>query len=384
MNLPDPQPSADILLVDDTPDNLRLLTQTLSEHGYQVRAVTSGQRAVESAQSSPPDLVLLDIRMPEMDGIMVCERLKQDPRTRDIPVIFISAIDEIEDKVRAFAAGGVDYVTKPFQVEEVLARTQTHLALRRLQRRLEEVNQRFERELLLAAKMQASFLPRGMPEIPGWELAADLRPARETSGDFYSLFRLPQGRIGILIADVVDKGVPAALLMAMSLSIISAHAEDSSDAPDQVLRKASASLIRHVGGGQFVAVFYGVLQPSTGRLTYCNAGHPAPILIRCGDSPRENLALSGPPIGLIEDAEWTLGETEIARGECLVLFTDGVTDAESPAGDFFDRHRLEALLAAGAPRSATQLTSAILAEVETFVAGAPQFDDMALMVVRRQ
>jgi PAS domain S-box-containing protein len=120
------------LIVDDAPSNLCLLSQMLTQHGYKVRAVVSGERALEVVQMSPPDLILLDIMMPGMSGYEVCERLKADEQARDIPIIFISALDATEDKVRAFTAGGVDYVTKPFHSEEVLARVETHLALRDL------------------------------------------------------------------------------------------------------------------------------------------------------------------------------------------------------------------------------------------------------------
>ncbi len=130
----------DILIVDDTPANLRLLAQLLTEHGYKVRAVLNGQRAIEAAEAQVPDLILLDVMMPELDGYAVCQRLKSLPATCDVPVIFISALGEADDKVRAFIAGGVDYVTKPFEPREVLARVQTHLMLRRLTRQLEIVN----------------------------------------------------------------------------------------------------------------------------------------------------------------------------------------------------------------------------------------------------
>jgi two-component system sensor histidine kinase/response regulator len=130
----------DILIVDDTPANLRLLAQLLMEHGYKVRAVLNGQRAIEAAQAQVPDLILLDVMMPDLDGYAVCQRLKSLPATREVPVIFISALDEANDKVKAFTAGGVDYVTKPFEPREILARVQTHLTLHRLTRRLELVN----------------------------------------------------------------------------------------------------------------------------------------------------------------------------------------------------------------------------------------------------
>jgi len=130
----------DILIVDDTPANLRLLAQLLTEHGYKVRAVLNGQRAIEAAQAQVPDLILLDVMMPDFDGYAVCQRLKSLPATSDVPVIFISALGEADDKIKAFTAGGVDYLTKPFEPREILARVQTHLTLRRLTRQLELVN----------------------------------------------------------------------------------------------------------------------------------------------------------------------------------------------------------------------------------------------------
>lgn len=141
---PPPQPST-ILIVDDTAANLDLLGRILVDAGYRVRKLPSGELALASAQANPPDLILLDIRMPGLNGHEVCARLKQNPTTRAVPVIFISALHDTEDKVRAFVAGGVDYITKPFQVEEVLARVGTHLRLSTLQRRLEAQNRELER-----------------------------------------------------------------------------------------------------------------------------------------------------------------------------------------------------------------------------------------------
>src|SRR5689334_13948607 len=123
-----------ILVVDDTLENLRLLVDILEEQGYEVRPAPNGKLALSGAQGLPPDLILLDIMMPDMDGYQVCSKLKADERTKNIPVIFISAVNEIIDKVKAFEVGGVDYITKPFQVEEVLARVETHLALQGLQK----------------------------------------------------------------------------------------------------------------------------------------------------------------------------------------------------------------------------------------------------------
>lgn len=140
-------PKANILVIDDTPENLYLLSSMLTERGYTVRSVTKGSNGLRGAQAAPPDLILLDVRMPEMDGYEVCRQLQQNDRTREIPVIFISASGEVLDKVKAFTAGGVDYITKPFQVEEVLARIETHLMLRQLRAQLEIQNAQLQQEI---------------------------------------------------------------------------------------------------------------------------------------------------------------------------------------------------------------------------------------------
>ncbi len=140
-------PKADILVIDDTPENLALLSQMLTEKGYKVRSVTKGSTALRGAKAVPPELILLDVKMPEMNGYEVCQRLKADERTRHIPVIFISALGDVFDKVKAFQAGGVDYITKPFQVEEVLARLDTHLTIRNLQIKLQQQNIQLSQEI---------------------------------------------------------------------------------------------------------------------------------------------------------------------------------------------------------------------------------------------
>ena len=377
-------PKADILIVDDTPANLRLLSQMLAERGYQVRPVPDGPLALAATRAEPPDLILLDIRMPEMDGYEVCEHLKADAETRDIPIIFISALGETQDKVKAFTAGGVDYVTKPFQFEEVLARVETHLALRRLQKQLQDANRKMARELALAGEVQASFLPRDLPDISGWQLAVTLKPARETSGDFYDVNLLPNGRLGILVADVVDKGVGAALFMALSWILIRTYAAEHPTQPEFVLSAVNRCILKETDANQFVAVFYGILDPATGTLVYCNAGHCPPYLIRVQNGEEvQTLVRTGVPLGIFEDETWKQGVVQLASGDVLVLYTDGITDAEDGKGTFFGQERLLESVQANLGRSAQEMQDALMAEVHKFVGDAPQFDDIALMVVVR-
>ncbi len=191
---------ASILVVDDTPANLQVLAGMLKDRGYKVRPVPSGKLALLAAQRDPPDLILLDINMPEMNGYEVCEHLKADGKLEGIPVIFISALTEELDKVKAFALGGVDYLTKPFQMEELHARVETHLKIRRLQVELEEysrnlelAHQRLEFDLEAARGVQRGFLPLKMPEVPGYEFFAHYESAHEVGGDYYDFILLPTG-----------------------------------------------------------------------------------------------------------------------------------------------------------------------------------------------
>jgi sigma-B regulation protein RsbU (phosphoserine phosphatase) len=372
-------------LVDDSPANLRLLSQILGERGYGVRAATSGPRALASIELTPPDLILLDIRMPEMDGYEVCQQLKANPRTADIPILFISALDEIQDKMRAFSAGGVDYITKPFQLEEVIARVETHLALRRLQRNLEHANQRMEQELALAAQVQASFMQRTLPQAPGWQLAVALAPARTTSGDFYDVIRLPTGKLGLLIADVVDKGVGAALYMAMSCALLRAYTGEHPDNPDLACQAVNARLLEYATADQFVTLFLGVLDPQSGVLIYSNAGHNPPILLRAAE-PEQVVLLrnTGMPLGVEETALWPARQVQMAPGDVLVMYTDGVTDAENVDGAWYELPRLIAVVKSSRGSTAQALRDAILEDVQRFTRDAVQADDMALVVLVRE
>jgi len=373
-----------ILIVDDTPANLRLLSQMLAERGYHVRPVPDGSLALAAVQAEPPDLILLDIRMPGMNGYQVCEHLKADAQTCDIPIIFISALDAIQDKVRAFTVGGVDYVTKPLQVEEVLARVETHLALRKLQKQLQDANRKMAQELALAGEVQASFLPHDLPDIPGWQLAATLRPARETSGDFYDLIPLPNGRFGILVADVSDKGAGAALYMALSWPLIRTYAMEYPSQPENVFSAVNRRIINDTYTYHFVTAFYGILDPDTGTLVYCNAGHWPPVLFNTHNNGSiQRLLRTGIPLGLFADGNFEQGVVQLDPGDVLVLYTDGITEAQNAQRAFLGEDRLLESVRTKLGCPAREIQDTILADVQSFVGDTPQSDDIALIVLLR-
>ncbi|HWQ12596.1 MAG TPA: PP2C family protein-serine/threonine phosphatase [Roseiflexaceae bacterium] len=244
-------------------------------------------------------------------------------------------------------------------------------------------HQRMVQELAMAAEIQASFLPGALPAIAGWQLAATLRPARQTSGDFYDVLELPHGRLGLIIADVADKGTGAALYMALSRTLIRTYAFEYPDQPERALQAANTRILRDSRNSLFVTVFYGVLDLASGVLVYCNAGHNPPYLVRGGAAPRP-LRNTGIPLGVEPDATWSAGTVQLQHGDTLVLYTDGVTEAQDAGGELFEVGRLLAAVQGCAPPVAQAIQEAILAAVERFAGAAPQADDLTLLVLVRE
>jgi phosphoserine phosphatase RsbU/P len=354
---------ASILVVDDTPANLQVLAGMLKDRGYKVRPVPSGKLALLAARRDPPDLILLDINMPEMNGYEVCEHLKADDKLKGIPVIFISALTEQLDKVKAFAIGGVDYLTKPFQMEEMYARVETHLKLRRLQTELEEtnvrlakVNHRMSRDLKAAARIQETFLPRNVPRVPGTDFAWIYQPCDELAGDGLSVIPLGDGKVALYILDVSGHGVASALLSVTLSRLLSPPSEpssilirhrDASDRLDITPPAEVAARLNHLfpfdtATEQFATMVYGILNSETGEFRYVSAGHPGPVHLPSGADP-VFLESHGSPIGLADDA-FEERSVQLSAGDRLYLYSDGLPEAMNPGGKpFGDARLLEAI-----------------------------------------
>jgi serine phosphatase RsbU (regulator of sigma subunit) len=245
-------------------------------------------------------------------------------------------------------------------------------------------HQRVEQELALAGQIQASFLPDDLPHVPGWQLAARLKPARETSGDFYDVIPLPNGQFAIAVADVADKGMGAALYMALSRTLIRTYGLECCTQPEPVLSAVNRRILMDTRAGMFVTVFYGILDPVTGKLTYCNAGHNPPYLLSAQNSHAvQTLGKTGMALGVTEDAAWTQGRVQLAPGDMLVFYTDGVTEAQNWQGAFFGEGRLIEIAQAKLGSPAQDVQDALILGIDDFVGDAPQFDDITLMVVVR-
>ena len=378
---------ASILAVDDTGANLQVLSGMLKDRGYKVRPVPSGKLALLAAQRDPPDLILLDINMPEMNGYEVCEQLKADEKLKGIPVIFISALTEQLDKVKAFAIGGVDYLTKPFQMEELHARVETHLKLRRLQIELEEYSrhlelarERLKLDLELARGVQRGFLPQRLPEVPGYEFFAHYESAYEIGGDYYDFIPLPRQCVAVVLGDVAGKGVVAALLMA-KLSADARFCVLTEPDPAIAVTKLNALICKSGIGDRFVTLVAAILDATTHTVTLVNAGHPSPLIYRraaraLGDAT--SVEVAGLPLGVLDGLVYASCQVRLEPGDSILAFTDGVTEAMDVNNVEFQAQGIHAALQ-GQVYAPQALGQRVVTVVKQFATGRSQHDDIALV-----
>jgi serine phosphatase RsbU (regulator of sigma subunit) len=239
-------------------------------------------------------------------------------------------------------------------------------------------------ELSLARRIQASFLPETLPRLPGWQLTAMLEPARQMAGDFYDFIPLSDGHLGILIADVADKGLGPALYMALSSTLIRTFATQYPGDPAAVLTAANRRILRDARANLFVTVFYGILDPAEGLLTYTNAGHTPPYLLNPnhGNSLR-TLRNTGMPLGIEEEAVWSQEKVCLTPGDVLLLYTDGVTDAQNSHGDFIDRQAVLSAVRQHLEQPVDAIQGAVVNVVHQFVGDAPRFDDITLVILKK-
>ncbi|OAI55400.1 hypothetical protein AYO47_00415 [Planctomyces sp. SCGC AG-212-M04] len=388
-------------MVDDTPANLQVLTGMLKERRYKVRPVPSGKLALLAAQRDPPDLILLDINMPEMNGYEVCQQLKADDRLRGIPVIFISALTEQLDKVNAFAIGGVDYLTKPFQMEELHARVETHLKLHRLQTELQAANtdlaaanDRMSRDLQAAMRIQQTFLPHEGASFPGMEFAWIYRPCDELAGDGLNVVTLDDTHVGLYVLDVSGHGVAAALLSVTMSRLLSSSADHSSI----LVRRSStgstsitppAEVAAHLNRlfpfdgvtAQFATLLYGVLDLTTGEFRYVSAGHPPPIHLNVSGTSSV-LESEGYPVG-VADEDYKERTVRLEAGDRLYLYSDGVFEALNASGEPFGGSRLQRSIEASRSCQIWDSVQALLADVECWQGTISVGDDLSLLAIER-
>lgn len=384
-----------ILIVDDEPFNVDFLQQELEDSDYLTISAGNGQEALDKVLSESPDLILLDIMMPILDGFEVLTRLKEDPHTRDIPVIIISASNDLKSVIKGIELGADDYLPKPFEATLLNARISSSLEKKRFHDLQNLYTQSLERELEIGSEIQRGFLPSELPQVKGWEIGVFFRSAREVAGDFYDTFLLPDGNLACVIGDVCGKGVGAALFMTLFRSLIraSATSEHLVNFNNQHQLKP-AELLQHIvsftnhyvaethaDASMFATVFIGIIDVDTGTLYYLNCGNDPALLIRQG-TVIANMPPSGPAIGVILEPKFRVEEIIMQENDLLVAFTDGIPDTLNIKNEPFGTDRLIKLLH-GNNATLNSMLENIEAQISLHIGKAEQFDDISLLVVKK-
>ena len=369
-----------IMIVDDNPTNLHILIRILEGTGHRILVAKSGPAAIAIARKQPPDLILLDVQMPDMDGFEVLRLLKADPTLRDVIVVFLSAHGDVTDKVAGLELGASDYITKPFQTEEVMARVSGHLHRRDLERQLRISNELLARELRNAGEMQRTLLPTVMPVDERITFSAYYRTSLQAGGDYYDVIPLGDGKFAVIVADVAGHGAGAAIVMAMIRTMIHAF-PGSLDNPEEVLLTLNNHFTYLTRSGLFATAVYAVIDSATRRMRISRAGHPTPLLLRRGACDLQWQSEGTVPLFVEPLTSVPVVTHQLEPGDRLVFYTDGVTDVVNPEGTRFELNKLVKVLCRhlfiGAPEQLAMLVS----ELEAFAVHYEPSDDVTLLLV---
>ncbi|MEO5716087.1 MAG: SpoIIE family protein phosphatase [Luteolibacter sp.] len=369
-----------VLIVDDARTNLDILVEGLKSD-HKLSLALNGEMALQIAARTPPDLILLDIVMPGMDGYEVCRRLREMPETAEVPVMFLSSLEEVHDKTLGFEVGGNDYLTKPFEMLEVKARVRSLLKAKAYS---DAVKEQIASELRVARDIQMGMVPRDFTSLEsayGVSFGAVLEPAREVGGDLYGACAAAPDRLVVFLGDVSGKGIPASMFMVRAISLARLLAREIAD-PERILARLNDELSSDNPSCMFVTFLCAVFEPKTRRLTLANAGHCRPVLLRDGQAPRWALANLGTALGFEPGLEFERTEMTLQPGDALVLYTDGVSEAFDPAAECYGDDRLLADCATFSGLTADKVTAGLLEQVRAFANGAPQSDDIAILTLK--
>jgi sigma-B regulation protein RsbU (phosphoserine phosphatase) len=371
-----------ILIVDDAPLNIGVISGALKD-SYKTKVATNGEKALALASAEEkPDLILLDIMMPGMDGYEVCSRLKSDPATREIPVIFLTGQTAAEDETRGFEVGAVDYVHKPFSPAVVKARVRSHIFLREARAQLASQLLALNNELEMARQIQLSILPHSIPELPGLEIAARFLPMTSVAGDFYDFIETDEKHIGILIADVSGHGLPSALIASMLQVALTAQAGHASE-PAKVLLGLNHALCGKFTYN-FVTAAYVYVDLEKNLMRYAGAGHPPVLQWRNSTGKTARLFENGLVLGMVEEATYDALEFPLELGDRYVLYTDGVLEATNAAREQFGADRFMRFIENHKHLAADQFSETFLTELSRWsnqTAEQGQQDDITLLVI---
>jgi serine phosphatase RsbU (regulator of sigma subunit) len=379
-----------ILIVDDIEDNIEVLLGILADD-YDISVAMDGERALEIVEEDMPDLILLDIMMPGIDGYEVCQKLKSSKKTNDIPIIFLTAKSEIDDETHGLEIGAVDYLTKPISPPIVQVRVKTQLErkkhkdeLKKAYGIIEAQKERMEKELNSGRDIQKSMVPRIFPPFPDrheFSIYAKLRPAREVGGDFYDFFFIDENHLCVCVGDVSGKGVPASLYMAVTLTLIRSIARDHLSTASIVTRM-NYELCAQNEEAMFVTLFAGILNLDKGDFTYTNAGHNPSYFVKVDDEPKPLEDIHGIPLGIFPGKQYDQDRIHLDKGDFLLMYTDGVTDSRNEKKEMFGDHRLVELILSNKKDTVETLVASVFAVTKLFGGDEDQYDDTTVMALK--
>jgi phosphoserine phosphatase RsbU/P len=369
-----------VLLVDDAKTNLDILVEGLKSD-HKLSLALNGQTALQIAERNPPDLILLDIVMPGLDGYEVCRRLRQMPETAEVPIMFLSSLEEVQNKTRGFEAGANDYLTKPFEMLEVKARVRSLLKAKAYN---DAVKEQIASELRVAREIQMGMLPHdfaALEQAYPIRFGAVLEPAREVGGDLYGVCASGPDRLVVFLGDVSGKGIPASMFMVRVISLARLLAREIAE-PEKILARLNDELATDNPSGMFVTFLCAVFEPALGRLTLANAGHCRPILMPAAQPPRWAINHLGTALGFEPGLECRRTEVQLNAGDSLLLYSDGVSEAFNPEEECYGNERLLADSGGLSGQSAPAISQGLLQKVRAFVGSAPQSDDIAILTLQ--
>ena len=377
-----------ILVVDDEPDLeplvLQRMRRAIRSGRYEFRFAQNGVEALQAlGDDGDIDMVLSDINMPQMDGLALLSHIPEV--APDVQAVIISAYGDMKNIRAAMNLGAFDFVTKPVDFEDL--RITIERALNNLEVWREAASSRnrliaLQNELDVAGKMQQAILPTEFLNRPGYEMHGSMMPARDVGGDFFDVMYLSNSCIGLAIADVSDKGVPAALFMMVSRTLLKAAALDLKP-PGQALREVNDLLYVDNNAMMFVTLFYAVYDPATGELTYANGGHNEPLIVHSDGNSSILPGTNGIALGVAPQVAYAEKTVSIAPGDAIVFYTDGVTEAMNVSEEEFGLPRLQQVFASNPPTDAKAATQSVFSAVNDFAGTVPQFDDITCLILRR-
>jgi sigma-B regulation protein RsbU (phosphoserine phosphatase) len=372
-----PRTATKILVADDQPDVLEALRWLLTGEGYEPEFVSSTDAVLERLRERPFDLLLMDLNY-SRDTTSGREGLELIPqvRTQDptLPIVVMTGWGSVDTAVEAMRRGARSFVQKPWEDVTLLEILEREIEEAQATKRRDAKQQR---EFEEARLIQRGLLPATLPQTPAVQLAASWKPANGVGGDCFDVLTFPSGAVGITIADVAGKGVPAALLMSNLQAAVRAFAQDGAS-PASVSASVNRLLCRNMASGRFVTFCYARIDASSRRITYANAGHNPPLVVRANGTI-DPLAPGGTVLGVFAESTYEQGELPIGPGDRLVLYTDGITEGRNPAGDEFGEERLAASALRHRALTAEQMLAAMLDDVETFNKSA--YEDDATLIV---